>query len=353
MTLAHSSQSPTTNSEPLQHQGNGSPSLQVGDGTAEPALVDDVGLEELRAILLDHYRRQVDDLQGDLDRVRNLIDELETQISDQDALVTTIKPVIAEAIAASIYESRDAMVDALYPIMGRLVTRAVTEAMRDLARSIDNQMRNTFNLESLMRRLRARTTGVPESALILRSAMPFTIEDLFLIHRETGLPLAYVAEGSQRNEDSEVIGSMLTAIRDFAQDAFGRGQEGQLDGVQYGDKRILIEAGQTAYVAVVMLGVEPSGVRAEIRELLVLIEQQYYQDLRHYEGDSSVLSSVESQLREFLNSANLHASKQANALIIAPESKTAALPANLMLLVGLGVVTLVLLIWRLGHLVIW
>ena len=54
----------------------------------------------------------------------------------------------------------------------------------------------------------------------------------------------------ERLPDRDLVSGMLTAIRDFASDAFGRASEGQLDTIEYGGA-ILIEAAQHIYLAVV------------------------------------------------------------------------------------------------------
>ena len=120
------------------------------------AVIDALGdeepiIEELRHILFDRYRGQIDLLEEDVERLRDSLDKVGEQINDREGLITTLKPALADAIGASIHDSRDAMVNALYPIMGRLVTRAVAESIRDLARSIDAQMRNAFSFRMLMR----------------------------------------------------------------------------------------------------------------------------------------------------------------------------------------------------------
>ena len=200
-------------------------------------------MEELRGLLFDRYRGQINVLQTDLDRLRHSLNDVEEQINDQDALVTTIKPAIADAIGASIHESREEMVDALYPIMGRLVSRAVAESIRDLARSIDMRMRNAFSLRALARRTKARVSGVSDSALLMRDALPYVVVEIFLIHRKQGLLLAHVAQpqagdSAASRAESEMIGSMLTAIQDFAGDAFGRGEMGSLNDVIHTDEEV-------------------------------------------------------------------------------------------------------------------
>jgi hypothetical protein len=123
---------------------------------------------------------------------------------------------------------------------------------------------------------------------------------VFLIHRETGLLLWHASHDPEAARDSELVGSMLTAIRDFAHDAFGRGKEGQLEEIEYGDEHILLEATRHAYLAVVVSGVEPPGFRAAMRDRLTQVEHRFADVLRHYEGDPTVLSSVQEVLSPLL-----------------------------------------------------
>lgn len=275
------------------------------------AVIDALGdeepiIEELRHILFDRYRGQIDLLEKDVERLRDSLDRVGEQINDREGLITTLKPALADAIGASIHDSRDAMVNALYPIMGRLVTRAVAESIRDLARSIDVQMRNAFSFRMLMRRAKARASGVSDSTLLLRDALPFHVVELFLIRRESGLVLAHAEDGSlavdetQPHADNEIIGAMLTAIHSFVEEAFGRGEEGSLDEVQYGRLNILIETSTYAYVACVVRGVAPHGLRAELRSLLMEIEQETGRDLREYDGDTTRFAEARRRLQAFV-----------------------------------------------------
>ena len=258
-------------------------------------------LEALRGILLDQQQQRVAAMQGDLARLERLLAMLEDQVNDDDALVATIRPVMADAISSSIRDSRDDMIEALYPIMGRLVSKAVAESMRDLVRYIDYQMRNTFTIGGIKRRIQARASGVSDAEMVLRSALPFHVDDLFLIHRESGLLLAHLSDMPELKPDSDLISGMLTAIRDFVQDAFGQGgEEGELDAIHYGGRQILIETGRYAYVAAAVEGFEPIGYRTSLREGLNQIEHDYYKRLRNYSGDASDLSGVESQMGPLL-----------------------------------------------------
>ena len=265
---------------------------ETGHDNAEDLSQDD-GLEALRAILLDGYQERVADLERELD-------EVEHRITDEEALLATVTPVLGDAIRRRIRDARQEMIEALYPIIGQLVVRAVSEAIRDLARKIDAQVRTSFTPQVLWWRLRARIGGASSGELALRQALPFQVAQVFLVHRETGLLLRHVCAEAEPAEDSDLIGSMLSAIRDFAEDAFGRGEQADLDVIEYGDRRILIEAGEHAYLAVVVDGVEPPGFRAEMRECIIEIGNRHAATLRDYDGDPTLLSSTEDSLRSLM-----------------------------------------------------
>jgi hypothetical protein len=278
--------------------------------TTEPTQREDIALlgsvitgdalDELRGILSEPDRRRAEGLEA---RRR----EVERRTENRDELIAAITPILGDAIRLKIEESRDEMIEALYPIIGQLIGRAVGEAIRNLARQIDARMRRSLSPELVMRRLRARLTGVPDYALILRDGLPFRVAELFLVHRESGLLLMHLSNepdatgnGPDAADNSDLISGMLTAIRDFASDAFGRGQEGQLDEIQYGTRRILIEASQHAYLAVVVDGIEPATLREAMRDRVMACENTYHRALIDYDGDVTAFSGMAPSLRELM-----------------------------------------------------
>jgi hypothetical protein len=253
-------------------------------------------LESLREILVGDDRRRVAELQA-------RVSDLEDQVTDRDALVALIAPVLADLIRLKIRDAREEMIEALYPIIGQVVVRAVGEAVRDLARTIDARMRRSLSPRLLWRRFRGRLSGISGGEMALREALPFAVSDILLIHRETGLLLRHVTDDPEALPDSDLVSGMLTAIRDFVGDAFGRHEEGDLDAIQYGEQRVLIETSQHAYMAVVIEGIEPAGFRARMRQAVIEVSSAYEGVLRDYEGDSSPLEPVDDRLRIFFGAA--------------------------------------------------
>jgi hypothetical protein len=250
----------------------------------------DTSADDLREILLRAERERSDDL-------AKQVADLERQVTDKEALVALLMPVLGDVLRQKIRDARAEMIEALYPIIGEVVVRAVSEAIRDLARSVDAQMRTSLTPSAMLGRVRARLGGVSDGEMVLRQVLPFTVAEIFLIQRPTGLLLWYASPQPADLRDSDVISGMLTAIRDFAQDAFGAINDSELDEIQYGDRRIVIEAAQHVYLAVVVDGIEPPGFRAHMRRLLIDIQNQYEEVLRDYDGDASPLTPVETPLR--------------------------------------------------------
>lgn len=269
-------------------------------------------LEILRDLIFGEYRQQVARMRAEVNELQTLLADLEVQLNDKEALVATITPVIADAIRTNIRESQNEMVDALYPIMGKLVQRSVTEAMRELAQRIDRQMRKTFQFKAMIRRLIARLRGVSQAEMTLRDALPFQVLELFLIHRESGLLLLHASGTAEEAADSDLISSMLTAIRDFTEDAFGRGEKVELNQIQYGGKSILIEVAHLVYIAAVIDGFEPHNFREQMRDTMISIEHQHTGTLRAYDGNVEPFAASASTFAALLTYTN---ERQAGAVL--------------------------------------
>lgn len=325
------------------HESNAAPNSIGNSSERDPAESsapiplshDEETLEALREILLGHYRQRMVDLQAELDELQKVVAALDLQIHDKSALIDTITPIIADSLRTSIHEargdmvdalhpiiaetirtnvseSREQMIEALYPITGELVQRSVTEAMREFARRIDQQMRTTFSVQSMIQRVQAQMQGVSEAELAMRRSLPFQVERLFFVHRESGILLHHLLPADEAHptalaatsvDDSDLISGMLTAIQDFVQDALGRGEEGQLDAIQYGNQQILIETARYTYIAIVVRGIEPSGLRAAMRSCAYEIERDHAAALRAFDGDLAPLQPAGARLRTLIPAA--------------------------------------------------
>lgn len=252
-------------------------------------------LEALRKLVPDSPEAtiaQIKPLMGDL--VGQAIQE------QREEMAEALGPVMGEAIRVQIRRSRQEMVESLYPIIGSTIQRALTEFTLELQRNIDARLNRTFGPEGVIRMALARLRGVDPGALTLRQSLPFALRALFVIQHDSGLLVAQSVRTASEMSDADLISGMLTAIRDFAQDSFGRSQQDEeLDEVQYGDQRIIISDGPAVYVAAVITGVEPEGFRAQLHELTADLHVQHEAALRHYTGDPDTVPDLRPQLDNF------------------------------------------------------
>lgn len=215
----------------------------------------------------------------------------------REEMAESLGPIMGEAIRVQIRDSRKDMVEALYPVIGETVQKAVSEFAREFQRNIDARLKGSFGPEGLARAVGARLRGVSASELALRDALPFTIREMFLIQHQSGLLLAHSHHSAAEVTDSDIISAMLTAIRDFVRDSFGAGgTEKELDEVQYGDLRIVVQSGRAAYLAVVYTGVEPEGFRAKLHAFVSDLHVKYEAQFKQYSGDPATLPNLQPKM---------------------------------------------------------
>lgn len=222
----------------------------------------------------------------------------------RDELAEALGPIMSDAIRVQIRDSRQEMVEALYPITLETVMKAVREFLREFQRNIDARLKSAFSLGGLLRRSSARLRGVSAAELTLRESFAFSLEELFLIQHDSGLLLAHHRASQEDSGDSDLISGMLTAIRDFARDSLGDGDDSQeLREIEFGDERIIIQSGQYVYAAAVIKGIESTGFHARLQELVSELHIQHKPQLRDYRGDPATLPNLAPQLQTFAQSA--------------------------------------------------
>lgn len=245
-------------------------------------LETDHQLEELRQVLLkpDALAARISPL---------LVDILAEHVNEsRDEIAQAIAPAVGEAIRRQVYQAREDVIDALYPVIGQMIARAMTEAVRNLAQSVDTRLRHGFQIFLDPRYWRARLRGVSTSEFRLREVLPFSIHEIFLIQRDSGLLICHYSS-DPAHQDRDLVSGMLTAIRSFAREAFGRSESGELGAISYAEQHIVLEAGGAAYLAIVIEGIEPPDYRETMRRALVQIHERHYDDLRHFDGSNREL----------------------------------------------------------------
>ncbi len=213
----------------------------------------------------------------------------------KDEMAEALGPVMGEAIRVQIRQSRDDMVSALSPIIGATVQQSIASFFRELQQNVDQQLKARLRPGDLARTFWARLRGVSPGDLAMRDSLPYHIREIFVIQAGSGLLLARYEGGQEATADSDLISGMLTAVRDFVRDSFQpeAREEGHLDELQYGRLRILIQSSPALYVAVVLDGIEPTGFRARMGQLVDTLQIEHGPALRPYDGNPDNLPDLQ------------------------------------------------------------
>lgn len=218
-------------------------------------------------------------------------------LNSPGALAKALGPEMSTAIKEQINLERDAMVDALYPVIGSTISKYMAEAIR----TINEKVENAFSLEGLSRKVRAKLQGISEAELIFKEAMPFTIQAVFLIHKGSGLVISEVQPSDQQHLESEMVAGMLTAIRSFVNDVIAQsGGVSEIDEIDYGDSKIILEVAGYCYLAAVTKGEPPKSFMQKIRNTLSFIVQRHGKPIELFDGDPTNVPEEIHQLLQAL-----------------------------------------------------
>jgi OOP family OmpA-OmpF porin len=258
--------------------------------------LSDRPLEELRRLILGPFRGRLDRLQHQVDHppeiqpgdVGRVLPEAIAWRADRDKkLALALEPVTATALHASIRKNRRVLVEALFPVMGPAIRKAVTAALQGMIQSLNQVLEYTLSLRGLKWRLEALRTGKPLAEVVLLHTMLYQVEQVFLIHRRTGIVLQHALAQNAVSQDPDLVSGMLTAIRDFVQDSFGAGKQDALNDLRVGERSIWIEQGPHALLAADIRGNPPPDVRTVLAEALDEIQFRKDGELEGFTGDTT------------------------------------------------------------------
>jgi outer membrane protein OmpA-like peptidoglycan-associated protein len=205
---------------------------------------------------------------------------------DKESIAQALAPEMGKAITAQIELERDSMVDALYPVIGSTITKYMAEAIQ----TINEKVSNSLSMEGVGRKIRSKVQGVSEAELILRESIPFTVQGVFLIHKASGLVISEVQNSESYQLESEMVAGMLTAIRSFVNECIvGPGQISELNQIEYGDSKIMLEVAGYCYMAVVIKGEPSQSFINKLRQTVSNLILNYAKFIHDFNGDPGTI----------------------------------------------------------------
>ena len=252
-------------------------------------------LAELRGLLVGQEQAQIEALRERLDNAslfaetvsRVLAEAIRLRSGRDGSLRNSLNPIIEEAIALSVRRKPEILSDALFPMIGRAVRKAVAAALRGMMESLNQVLEQGFSLRALRWRFEALRTGKSFGEILVLRSLLYRVEQVFLIHRRTGLLLQHRAAAAAVIQDTDLISGMLTAIQDFVSDSFGAQAGQELETVQVGDFNLWVQHSPQALLAGVVRGTAPKELKSVFQGALEQICEDQAAELESFEGETT------------------------------------------------------------------
>ena len=224
----------------------------------------------------------------------------QSHAQSQKQLTQAAVPTVETAIQTSVETNINILSEALFPIIGPATRKSVAAAIRNLTQSLNQGLEHSLSPQSFKWRWEARRTGRSFAEVVLLRTLVYQVEQVLLIHKETGLLLQQVVSEQTQSQDPDLVSAMLTAIQDFVQDSFNVQSGGSLDTLEVGEMNIWIEAGPQAVLACVIRGTAPQELRGQLQTTLEQIHRAYAAPLKGFEGDQAPFKSSQTYLQDCL-----------------------------------------------------
>ncbi len=300
-------------------------------------------LAELKKLLLGDEQESITELrhhvfdlgQRTKDIAEVLPDSIQTASKDKKEMVSALTEVNYESIRSLIDKNPESFADALFPVMGPAIRKSINETLKSFMQSLNHVLEQNMSVQGLKWRLEAVKKGVPYTELVLKYTLVYRVDEVFLIHRNSGLLISHIAHPSVELQDSDAVSAMLSAIQDFVKDSFSTGANSGLDTVELGDHTLWVMQGPNAILACAIRGIAPQQLRLELKQVLESLHSHYGEKLRDFAGDQSEFEEAEEYLQPCLReqSAIPQTEKKKKAV------STPLLVVLIVLVVGTGLIT--------------
>lgn len=271
-----------------------------------PSEFTDNSLEKVRELLIGRddkfVREKLDhDAKG---FVSNVVSEALLERESKDGSVNKVLvPLVEKSLNRSIEANSEKIVGTLYPLVGALVRKAVSAFLVEFVERTNALIENSLSPKSISWRFKAWQSGIKYSEYVAAQIYQYQVQQLLVIHRETGTLLHSISADPEKEKDADLISSMLVAINDFVADAFGVSSnepENELGEIKTEDFTLLIKIGPQALLVAAVTGSIPPEVRGKLQQALEDFHRFYQQPLINYEGDNAAFDGCETILADCL-----------------------------------------------------
>jgi len=271
--------------------------------------------EDLRNLLLGREKKEIAGLR---DRIENPIAraadvsavvaeaiELRRERGGREDLNKALTPSVEEALRESVRKDPSVLAGALFPVMGPAIRKSIAESIRSMLESFNQALEHSFSIGGIRWRIESMRTGKPFAEIVFLHSLLYRVEQVFLIHRATGLLLGHCVAPRVATQDPALVSGMLSAIQSYVRDSFNAPKEEGLDSLKVGELEVWVEDGPRAILAAVIRGHAAASYRAALKKTIEEIHRDFGSALEQFDGDSASLAPADQRLLLCLESHSL------------------------------------------------
>jgi PKD repeat protein len=136
--------------------------------------------------------------------------------------------------------------------------------------------------------------------LFMRNTM-VPVDEVFIIYND-GRLMAHQTRRLKPGMDDDILSSMLVAIQGFVKDSFKDESSTHLQRLDFGEKKILVERGESFYLAVVLHSHRAGNVPQRMQAVIEDIHLEYGLALKEWDGDLEKVRGVKDQTERLFKS---------------------------------------------------
>ncbi|MFN6516727.1 MAG: OmpA family protein [Nostoc sp. CreGUA01] len=262
----------------------------------------------LRSLLLDIEPTKLERLYERLENseihpkdISKMLPEAVILRSKQDKqLGEVMTSTVEEAIKVSVKQDHNVLADALFPVIGPATRKAIATALEQMTQSLNQTLEHSLSPQSFQWRLEAQRTGKSFAEIVLLRTLVYRVEQVFLIHKESGLLLQHLVTKQVIIQDPDLVAAMLTAIQDFIKDSFSVQTGDGIKSLRFGEVIIWIEEGPQALIAAIIRGNPPQEFRLVLQKAIEKIHLKFSQEIKNFSGDTQPFELSKSDLEDCL-----------------------------------------------------
>lgn len=265
-------------------------------------------LDELKQLLIGEERHHLSSLEERLDDPHRRAEDLAEVLPDSISLSKSKGPGLAqclqepvtECVKHAAREHTQLFADALFPVIMPAVRRSIAEALRAFVQTLNQTLEQALSPKSLGWRLEALRSGIPYHEMVLKHTLIYRVEQVFLIHRKTGLLVSHLSHPDIKVKDSDAVSAMFTAIQDFAHHTFDSQSSDEIDSIDIGDHTTWLIYGPHITLACVIRGIPPLELREQLAGVVEELNRHFGRALEIFDGDKDAIGDVNPVLQRCL-----------------------------------------------------